>query len=188
VPHPAQVEQAVEEHLRLWEAYARRRQADEDTGPLLPAVRSWERGVDFDWRPSHALPLVIVTVASLPDPTRTPDGWTARVPIGLSVTCEDDHQARAADQAKRLLAALRQVLLARPSAALVERLAWLGDDFVPLEDRNGRRVSSADAAFEGTLALPAAWTLPSVPPDPYVPPTSGVPITSTDMDTEPRLP
>lgn len=184
--HAGQIELAVEQHLRRWEAYARDRQADEDDGPALPQVRSWERSVDFDWAPGKPLPLVIVTVPQLQNPSKNPDGWTALLPVTISVTCEDSHLVGAADQAKRILAALRSVLLARPGAAGLQDLTWLGDDYVPVADRGGRRVSAAEASFSGRAAV-TGWTLPADPPDTYTPPTEGVPVTSTRLDTEHRL-
>jgi hypothetical protein len=188
VIHPGEIEAAVEQHLKTWSAYAAARLADEDGGPPLPDVRSWDRGVDFDWRPQEALPLVIVSVQQTADPQRHTDGWRVRLAINVSVTTEDKTQTMSADQAKRLITAYTQIVMARPSASGLDDLTWLGADYVPLDDRRGRRVSAAETTFNGHVDLPGPWSLPATPPDPYEPPAALREVTATRVNVDPRLP
>jgi hypothetical protein len=188
VIHPGDIESAVEQHLKTWSAYAAARAAAEDGGPDLPPVRSWERGVDFDWQPQEALPLVIISVQQIADPQRHATGWRVRLAITVSVTTEDKTQTMSADQAKRLITAYTQVLMARPSASGLDSLVWLGADFVPLDDRRGRRVSAAETTFSGYADLEGPWLLPSAPPEPYEPPDAEREVTATSVNADPRLP
>ena len=185
------VENAMEEHLRLWlPTYLAELERQKGYEPeTIRTPVAWLRSNDFSkWPEDHTPAILIISPGLVGDPTREGSSvWSAPYGVGVAAVVSSIDRDSTRKLAGFYGAAIRAAVLQHPSLGNFARdTNWVDERFDDVPQEDERSLASAQEVFRvDVFGVTAGRTGPKTPPeDPYAIPADPPIATERNIDTQ----